>query len=115
MVTLAPVLPRPMLLRSGPIPTAKGWSFEVKWDGFRALVSTIEVLRVRSRRGWDMTALVPELGSLPPGLVLDGALIASGHGVPHFPKRDAPPAAGRYLRSPPRTWSSTRSGWTGTT
>jgi excisionase family DNA binding protein len=29
-----------MLLRSGPIPTGTGWSFEVKWDGFRALVST---------------------------------------------------------------------------
>ena len=74
-----------MLLRAGPIPTAPGWSFEVKWDGFRALVSTIDGLRVRSRRGWDMTPLLPELRSLPAGLVLDGELVAFREGVPHFP------------------------------
>ena len=62
-------LPDPMLLRAGPIPTGPGWSFEVKWDGFRALVSTVDGLRVRSRRGWDMTPSLPELRSLPAGLV----------------------------------------------
>ena len=36
------MLPAPMLLRPGPIPTGTGWSFEVKWDGFRALVSTLD-------------------------------------------------------------------------
>jgi ATP-dependent DNA ligase len=42
-----------MLARSGPIPTRGEWAFEVKWDGFRATVSTEgEPLRVRSRRGW---------------------------------------------------------------
>ena len=40
------MLPAPMLLRPGPIPTGTGWSFEVKWDGFRALVSTVDGLRV---------------------------------------------------------------------
>jgi ATP-dependent DNA ligase len=40
-----------MLLRAGQIPTGQGWSFEVKWDGFRALLSTVDGLRVRSRRG----------------------------------------------------------------
>jgi hypothetical protein len=29
-----------MLARSGPLPTRPGWSFEPKWDGFRALVRT---------------------------------------------------------------------------
>jgi ATP-dependent DNA ligase len=33
----------------------------VKWDGFRALVSTEERLLVRSRRGWDMTDRLPDL------------------------------------------------------
>ena len=34
------------------------WSYEVKWDGFRAIVSTEGApLRARSRRGWDMTDL----------------------------------------------------------
>jgi ATP-dependent DNA ligase len=41
---------RPMLLRTGPIPSGEGWVFELKWDGFRAIVSTEDGLRVRSRR-----------------------------------------------------------------
>ena len=38
-----------MLLRPEPIPTGEGWAFELKWDGFRAIVSTEDGLRVRSR------------------------------------------------------------------
>lgn len=56
-----------MLSRPGPVPSGSGWSFEVKWDGFRALVSTEDGLRVRSR-GWNMTELLPELRFLPAGL-----------------------------------------------
>jgi bifunctional non-homologous end joining protein LigD len=74
-----------MLSRPGPLPSGSGWSFEVKWDGFRALVSTEDGLRVRSRRGWDMTETVPELAALPPGLVLDGELVAWRDGDPYFP------------------------------
>jgi hypothetical protein len=29
-----------MLAKSGPVPKRSGYAFEVKWDGFRALVST---------------------------------------------------------------------------
>jgi ATP-dependent DNA ligase len=29
-----------MLARSGRLPTSGGYAFEVKWDGFRAIVST---------------------------------------------------------------------------
>jgi hypothetical protein len=68
--------------------------------------STTGGLRVRSRRGWNMTELVPEVADLPPRLVLDGELIAFGEdGLPSFPrlcarmlhrfwnsfKRDVPP------------------------
>ena len=74
-----------MLSRSGPLPTSPTWSFEVKWDGFRAIVSTEDGLRVRSRRGWDMTAAAPELADLPAGLVLDGELVAWRNGEPYFP------------------------------
>ena len=28
-------LPAAMLARSGPLPADRGWSYEVKWDGFR--------------------------------------------------------------------------------
>jgi len=75
-----------MLSRTGSLPTGNGWSYEVKWDGFRALVSTEDRLRVRSRRGWNMTAKVLELSELPSGLVLDGELVAfNDGGDPHFP------------------------------
>ena len=48
-------LPAPVLSRPGPVPDGPGWSFEPKWDGFRAIVSTEDGIRVRSRRGWNMT------------------------------------------------------------
>jgi bifunctional non-homologous end joining protein LigD len=74
-----------MLARSGPIPTRGRWAFEVKWDGFRALVST-RPYRVRSRRGWDMTPLLPEFAELRPHGVYDAELIAFGEdGRPDFP------------------------------
>ena len=74
-----------MLSRPGPIPTGRGWRYEVKWDGFRAIVSTVDGLRVRSRRGWNMTEKLPELRYLPSGLVLDGELVAWKKGAPHWP------------------------------
>ena len=44
------------LAKPGPLTTLPGWSYEVKWDGFRALVSTVDGLKVRSRRGWKRRA-----------------------------------------------------------
>jgi bifunctional non-homologous end joining protein LigD len=35
-----------MLSRPGPLPVGAGWSYELKWDGFRALVSTEDDLTV---------------------------------------------------------------------
>ena len=74
-----------MLSRPGPLPSGSGWSFELKWDGFRAIVSTEDDLRVRSRRGWNMTTALPELRGLPCGLVLDGELVAWKGSEPYFP------------------------------
>jgi bifunctional non-homologous end joining protein LigD len=74
-----------MLSRPGPLPSGSGWSFEAKWDGFRALVSTDGEFRVRSRRGWNMTTVLPELRSLPTGLVLDGELVAWKGSEHYFP------------------------------
>jgi bifunctional non-homologous end joining protein LigD len=74
-----------MLSRPGPLPTGQGWSFELKWDGFRAIVSTVDGFAVRSRRGWNMTPALPELRGLPTGLVLDGELVAWRGRVPWFP------------------------------
>src|SRR5512133_1525988 len=75
-----------MLARSGPIPTRGRYSYEVKWDGFRAILSTENGLRVRSRRGWDMTDLLPEFASFPTFGTFDGELVAfDSAGVPDFP------------------------------
>jgi ATP-dependent DNA ligase len=65
-----------MLARSGQLPTSGDYAYEVKWDGFRAIVSTEGSLRVRSRRGWDMTEHVTSLAELPVRAVLDGELEA---------------------------------------
>jgi bifunctional non-homologous end joining protein LigD len=74
-----------MLARSGQIPTGRGWIFEPKLDGFRCLVCTHGKLRVRSRRGWDMTKLLPELRGLPPDVQLDGEIVALDEdGLPDF-------------------------------
>jgi bifunctional non-homologous end joining protein LigD len=57
----------------------------VKWDGFRAIVSTEGSLRVRSRRGWNMTPQLEFLAELPVQAVLDGELVAFGDdGKPDF-------------------------------
>jgi bifunctional non-homologous end joining protein LigD len=66
-----------MLARPGSVPDG-AYAYEVKWDGFRAIASTSDGLRVRSRRGWNMTPLLPELAHLPPRLVLDCELVAWG-------------------------------------
>ena len=54
-----------MLLRAGPIPGGDGWAFELKYDGFRAIVSTDGDLRVRSHRGWNMTTAARPTGRRP--------------------------------------------------
>ena len=79
-------LPQPMLARSGAIPSGRGWAFEPKLDGFRCLVCTHAGFRARSRRGWDMTHLLPEFRrSLSERVQLDGELVAlADDGRPDF-------------------------------
>jgi bifunctional non-homologous end joining protein LigD len=51
--------------------------FEPKLDGFRCLGCSHDGFRARSRRGWNMTPLLPELArTLPSNLQLDGELVA---------------------------------------
>src|SRR3954464_7741276 len=74
-----------MLARSGPLPTGD-YAYELKWDGFRCLISTVGRLRILSGQWWEMTPHLPELEALPRGLALDGELIAFGDdGKPSFP------------------------------
>ncbi|HKW77992.1 MAG TPA: hypothetical protein VJQ09_02765 [Candidatus Limnocylindria bacterium] len=56
------------------------YSFELKWDGLRALASRDHgVLRVTDRGGGDLLALLPELAQLPipEGAVLDGEVVVT--------------------------------------
>jgi bifunctional non-homologous end joining protein LigD len=76
-----------MLARAGGIPTGRGWIFEPKLDGFRCLVCTHgSRFRARSRRGWDMTKLLPEIRrAVPADVQLDGELVAwDEEGRPDF-------------------------------
>jgi len=91
-------LPEPMLARPGAIPSGRGWTFEPKLDGFRCLICTHGGgFRARSRRGWNMTPLLPELAAaLPPDVQLDGELVAlDGDGRPDFHRLGARMLHGR--------------------
>jgi ATP-dependent DNA ligase len=66
---LAPVplpLVPPMLASSGIIPGAPaGWSYEVEWDGWRAVVYVDGGgVQVRTRRGREVADSLPELAGL---------------------------------------------------
>ncbi|MDD4868250.1 MAG: DNA polymerase ligase N-terminal domain-containing protein, partial [Mycobacterium sp.] len=83
----------PMLATHGSVSALKAgqWAFEGKWDGYRLLVEADHgTLRVRSRRGRDVTGEYPELRSLAADLadrhvVLDGeAVVLDKAGVPSF-------------------------------
>ncbi len=56
-----------------------GWWFEVKWDGYRAIVTNDgSRLTARSRRGLDLLGRFPEVSKLPipESAVLDGEVVA---------------------------------------
>ncbi|HUG08206.1 MAG TPA: non-homologous end-joining DNA ligase [Acidimicrobiia bacterium] len=66
----------------------ENWWFEVKWDGYRAIVGAQDgEIRARSRRGLDLLGSFPELASIeiPDGVVVDGEIVAfDDQGRPSF-------------------------------
>jgi bifunctional non-homologous end joining protein LigD len=82
----------PMLARSGGLPAREqGWSFEVKWDGVRALAYLKPGrLRLESRNQRDITESYPDLRGLMRALgmrdaILDGEIVAfDPSGRPNF-------------------------------
>lgn len=68
----------------------KGWIFEPKWDGVRALaVCTEESTALTSRKGNDITSTYTELGKLHERMVavdaiLDGEIVTMQDGRPSF-------------------------------
>ena len=82
----------PMLARPGQVPREEEkWSFEVKWDGIRAIAySQPGRVRLESRNLNEITAAYPEVRGLMEQLgmreaVLDGEMVAfDEHGRPSF-------------------------------
>lgn len=83
----------PMLATHGSVAALKSgqWAFEGKWDGYRLLIEADRgAIRIRSRRGREVTREYPELHSLATDLaenqvVLDGeAVVLDSSGVPNF-------------------------------
>ncbi|HEX5256550.1 MAG TPA: ATP-dependent DNA ligase [Mycobacterium sp.] len=83
----------PMLATHGSVTALKAgqWAFEGKWDGYRLLIEVDHgAIRVRSRRGREVTGEYPELRSLAEDLdehhvILDGeAVVLDSSGVPNF-------------------------------
>jgi bifunctional non-homologous end joining protein LigD len=85
---IVPMLARPV--EAVPSPD-RGWAYEFKWDGTRAVVFNERgTLRVVSRTQEDLTKRYPELRAMTEALgshaaVLDGEVVALGEdGVPRF-------------------------------
>jgi bifunctional non-homologous end joining protein LigD len=78
---------RPMLATAGDLPPDdRGWAYEMKWDGVRALALVEDgELRLWSRSGRDVTGSYPELRPLGSAVaadraVLDGEIVAFAGG-----------------------------------
>jgi bifunctional non-homologous end joining protein LigD len=67
----------------------EAWSWEVKWDGWRALIYLDGGLRVRTRTGRQVSESIPELTGLADAfdghsVILDGELVACPGGRVDF-------------------------------
>ncbi|HTU28181.1 MAG TPA: DNA ligase D [Solirubrobacteraceae bacterium] len=105
----------PMLAGAGTLPTDDArWSFEVKWDGVRAIAyARPGRLRLESRNLNEITQAYPEVRGLSEQLgmreaVLDGEIVAFGEdGAPSFERLQrrmhvsAPSAIARLQKSTP--------------
>jgi bifunctional non-homologous end joining protein LigD len=73
------------------LPRGPEWAYEMKWDGYRAIVGVADGrVRIASRRGNDVSARYPELSPLADALpvddvILDGELVVlDDEGRPSF-------------------------------
>jgi bifunctional non-homologous end joining protein LigD len=99
-------VPQPMLASAGTPPRGSGWSFEIKFDGVRAMVQVSArtgLVRIFSRHGVALTASFPEvaadlLAALADhdDVLLDGELVTPDrHGRPVFARMQRRIGVGR--------------------
>lgn len=87
---LAPPLLPMLAKRVDAIPAAGDWSFEPKWDGFRALIfRDSNDINLQSRDAKSLNRYFPDLldplrAQLPDRCVLDGEIVIAGHGALDF-------------------------------
>jgi ATP-dependent DNA ligase len=92
-------LPEPMLARSAPIPTGRGWLFEPKLDGFRCLVFRDgDDVELQSRHGNPLARYFPEVVEQVRALdlrrvVLDCELVPASGDFPALMQRLHPAAS----------------------
>jgi bifunctional non-homologous end joining protein LigD len=86
------------------LPTGPQWSYEVKWDGYRALIEKRgSRVVIRSRRGADLTGTYPAVAAAARTVdaadaVLDGEIVAlDAEGRPSFQALQHRQTAGRFL------------------
>ncbi|MGE3619059.1 MAG: non-homologous end-joining DNA ligase [Acidimicrobiia bacterium] len=90
-MAILPARLAPMKATTGELPNGDGWSYEVKWDGMRALAFVEDgEVRIQSTNLLDVTSSWPELAGLaealgPRPVLLDGEIVATGDdGRPSF-------------------------------
>ena len=73
------------------LPEGEQWTYEVKWDGYRALLlKSVDAVRLLSRKDNDLTSTYPAIASAAQKLraktaILDGEIAAlNERGVPSF-------------------------------
>jgi bifunctional non-homologous end joining protein LigD len=108
----------PMLARAGELPGEdRGWAYEIKWDGVRAIAySQPGRLELQSRNLNDITGAYPELRRLNRALsshsaILDGEIVAFGEehrpsfaALQHRMHVSSPAQAARLAKSTPVTY-----------
>ena len=96
---------RAVAARSLPEPGRTAVAYEMKWDGFRAVIwRTADGVRIQSRHGTDLTRYFPDLqapltAALPPRSVIDGEVLVwdTDHGRCSFSLLQRRLTAGRRL------------------
>ena len=64
------------------LPSGSGWRYEFKWDGVRALVEVnAGVVRIRSRRGNEVTIAYPELAGWAPASTMRSLMARSSRSI----------------------------------